>query len=136
MPAPKLVHIIDGKRWLRVAHAAKLLRATSARVREWMGDGTLEWRQLKTNSTNFVVAERDVAALALALVTAKQEAARDAPAKKVRSVVRRRGPASYMYKPPSPDDPVPRGPGVFDRTWDPSPGPEAPARVRRKTDDA
>ena len=51
---------IDGKTWIGIARAAKLLRTNGLGVRRLMGEGRLECRQTRQNSRIFVVAYDDV----------------------------------------------------------------------------
>ncbi|MFD2578826.1 hypothetical protein ACFSTD_09955 [Novosphingobium colocasiae] len=53
-------YTIDGQRWLRIGAATTLLGTNGATIKKWMGDGTLEWRQLRDNSPTLLVSERDV----------------------------------------------------------------------------
>lgn len=47
----------DGKAHYSVADAARLLRTNAQKVRELMGDGTLEWNQTRVNGRLIVEAE-------------------------------------------------------------------------------
>src|SRR3546814_18187178 len=49
---------IEGRGWLIASRAAALLGTNAAGIRKLMGDGTLEWRQARTNSSVLVVDER------------------------------------------------------------------------------
>ena len=51
---------IDGRRWLSISRAAKLLGTNAQGIRKLMGEGALEWRQTRANSRTFVVDERAV----------------------------------------------------------------------------
>src|SRR3546814_16571173 len=51
---------IEGRGWLIASRAAALLGTNAAGIRKLMGDGTLEWRQARTNSSVLVVDERQV----------------------------------------------------------------------------
>jgi hypothetical protein len=56
----KSSYVLAGQRWLSIARAAELLRGGTAAVRNLMADGSLEWRQSRSNSTRLVVLERQV----------------------------------------------------------------------------
>ena len=51
----KIIH--EGRAWYTVPGAARLLHTTTARVREVMGQGQVEWRQLKTDGKLLVSVE-------------------------------------------------------------------------------
>lgn len=53
-------YVIEGRRWLPIARAAKLLRTNAQAIRRLMGEGRLDWRQTRANSTKFAVAEDEV----------------------------------------------------------------------------
>lgn len=60
---PKDRYSIDGRTWLSISHAAKLLGTNAQGVRKLMGEGKLDWRQTRANSRTFVVDEQAVIAL-------------------------------------------------------------------------
>ena len=60
---PKDRYELDGRTWLSIARTAKRLGTNAQGVRKLMGDGTLEWRQSRANSTRLVVAAQAVMAL-------------------------------------------------------------------------
>jgi hypothetical protein len=60
---PKLRYEIDGRYWIAISRAAKLLGTNAQGVRKLMGEGTLEWRQTRANSRTFVVDEAGVMTL-------------------------------------------------------------------------
>ncbi|WP_395612111.1 hypothetical protein [Allosphingosinicella sp.] len=62
---PKLSYEIDGRRWIPISRAAKLLGTSTEGVRRMMGDGTLDWRQPRVNARRFVVDEEMVNQLRL-----------------------------------------------------------------------
>ena len=51
---------IEGRRWLSIARAAKLLGTNAQGVRKLMGSGALDWCQSRANSTRLVVDEAGV----------------------------------------------------------------------------
>ena len=51
---------IEGRRWLSISRAAKLLGTNAQGIRKLMGDGTLDWIQTRASSTKLVVDERAV----------------------------------------------------------------------------
>jgi hypothetical protein len=51
----KIAH--DGRAWYTVPGAARLLHTTTARVREIMGQGYVDWMQLKTGGKLLVSVE-------------------------------------------------------------------------------
>ena len=48
---------IEGQGWFTISRAAKLLGTNALGLRKLMGEGLLEWRQVRTDSKTFVVAE-------------------------------------------------------------------------------
>ena len=48
--------VIEGKAYYSVAATARLLATTTAKVREKMGSGELEWTQIRTNGRLFISA--------------------------------------------------------------------------------
>ena len=60
MTAPKKI-IHEGRVYYAVGVAAKELRTTAAKVREWMGSGELQWIQRRANGRLLVSAESLVA---------------------------------------------------------------------------
>ena len=58
---------IDGKRWMKVGEAARLLKTNAVGIRTMMGDGRLDWRQTRANSRTFVVDESAVLAMVKAM---------------------------------------------------------------------
>lgn len=53
-------YTIEGKTWIGIARAAKLLRTNAMGIRKLMGEGKLECRQTRVNSRTFVVLFEDV----------------------------------------------------------------------------
>jgi hypothetical protein len=53
-------YVIEGKTWVSLARAAKLLRTNAVGVRKIIGEGQLDCRQTRVNSRLFVVAFDDV----------------------------------------------------------------------------
>lgn len=51
----KIIH--EGRVWCTVPAAARLLHTTTARVREVMGQGQVEWIQLKTDGKLLISVE-------------------------------------------------------------------------------
>jgi hypothetical protein len=118
--ARKPVYLVEGRRWMPEARARQLIGTSPAGMKRLMGDGSLEWIQ-NPRGLALLVLEADVLRLreergiamketglrgAAALKTAQQRKA------SMRAVA---APGERLY-------PL-RGPGVFDRTWDPSPQP-------------
>jgi hypothetical protein len=60
---PKDRYDIEGRAWLPISHAAKLLGTNAQGIRKLMGEGTLDWRQTRANSRTLVVDEHGVLAL-------------------------------------------------------------------------
>lgn len=60
---PKDRYEIEGRTWLPISRAAKLLGTNAQGVRKLMGDGSLDWRQPRANSRTMVVDEQAVMAL-------------------------------------------------------------------------
>lgn len=60
---PKDRYEIEGRTWLPISRAAKLLGTNAHGVRKLMGEGTLDWRQTRANSRTFVVEEQGLRAL-------------------------------------------------------------------------
>jgi hypothetical protein len=54
---------IEGRSWLTIVRTAKLLGTNAQGVRKLMGEGVLEWRQTRANSSRLVVDEQAVMAL-------------------------------------------------------------------------
>jgi hypothetical protein len=52
MPRPRTVR--DGKTYHTVGAAAKLLRTNTMKVKQLMGDGTLEWSNLRVNGPLYI----------------------------------------------------------------------------------
>ena len=46
----KPAKIIDGRRWISISRAAKLLGTNAQGVRKMMGDGRLDWHQPRANA--------------------------------------------------------------------------------------
>ena len=63
----KILH--DGSAYYSVGDAAKYLGTTAVKIRQMMGDGSLQWAQLRTNGRLLITAES----------LAKKKAALDAP---------------------------------------------------------
>ena len=55
--------MVEGRTWLPISRAAKLLGTNAQGVRKLMADGSLDWRQTRANSCTFVVDEKRVVAL-------------------------------------------------------------------------
>ena len=118
MPSAKLRYVIDGQAWLRISEAARLLGSTPQTIRKWMGNGTLEWRQLRMNSKTLLVEEASVLRLRSERAPRLVEARRTA-ADPLRTAAERR--TSQLHVPPAP--------GVLSAvasvrapiSWDPSP---------------
>lgn len=53
-------YTIEGKTWVSIARAAKLLRTNAVGIRKLMGEGKLDCRQTRLNSRTFVVLFDDV----------------------------------------------------------------------------
>ena len=51
---------LEGRIWIPISRAAKLLGTNAQGVRKLMSDGTLDWRQSRANSRTFLVEERGV----------------------------------------------------------------------------
>jgi hypothetical protein len=60
---PKDRYELEGRTWIPISRAAKLLGTNAQGVRKLMGDGTLDWRQSRANSRTFLVEERGVMTL-------------------------------------------------------------------------
>ena len=104
MPKARQRYEIDGTGWLIVGYAARLLGTSAAGVRKLMGDGTLDWRQVRPNSKILVVDERRVFDLRHQRQRWKKEGA-------------------FKIEPRRRSAGTSRRLGILDRTWDPSPGP-------------
>jgi hypothetical protein len=126
--ALKPFYVLDGQRWLPIARAAALLGTNPATVKRWMGDGTLEWRQLRTNSKSLLASERDVLRL-----RGERKVVQRETEKRVTSATRSAAQAgrSQLYRAPASAG----RPGfdVFTRTWDPAMQP-LPVSGRDKPD--
>lgn len=125
MPA-KSHYTIDGQRWLRIGAAIALLGTNGATIKKWMGDGTLEWRQLRDNSLTLLVSERDVLRL-----RATRDVASKETAKRAATATRSVDDAGRSMRQVAPS--ASHGSGVFTRTWDPAPLP-LPISGRAKPD--
>ncbi len=55
MPRPKIIR--DGKTYHTVGAAAKLLRTNTMKVKQLMGDGSLEWSNLRMNGPLYISEE-------------------------------------------------------------------------------
>ncbi len=119
-------YTIDGQRWLRIGAATTLLGTNGATIKKWMGDGTLEWRQLRDNSPTLLVSERDVLHL-----RANRDVARKETAKRAAAATRSADETGRSMRRTAP--PSGYGSGVFTRTWDPAPLP-LPISGRDKPD--
>ena len=60
---PKDRYEMEGRTWLPISRAAKLLGTNAQGIRKLMADSTLEWRQSRANSRTLVVDELAVMAL-------------------------------------------------------------------------
>src|SRR5438128_135752 len=78
MSSAKPRYIIDGAAWLRIPEAARLLGSTPQTVKAWMGDGTLDWCQLRMNSKTLLVEEAGVLRLRAERGQPMKEVRRDA----------------------------------------------------------
>ncbi len=94
-----------------LTRAATLLGTNTAKIKQMMGDGTLEWAQVP-RGTSLLVAEDDVMKLALERQVGIKSAAKRAKAGT--RTARERG-ISMLSNPGPPPT------GIFQRTWDPSP---------------
>jgi hypothetical protein len=52
MARPKVIHA--GKTYYTVGAAAKLLRTNTVKIKELMGDGSLEWSNLRVNGPLYI----------------------------------------------------------------------------------
>jgi hypothetical protein len=52
MPRPRIIR--DGKTYHTVGAAAKLLRTNTMKIKQLMGDGTLEWSNLRVNGPLYI----------------------------------------------------------------------------------
>lgn len=68
---PKDHYELEGRVWLPISRAAKLLGTNAQGVRKLMADGTLEWRQTRANSRTLVVDQQGVLTLRKARPTPK-----------------------------------------------------------------
>jgi len=117
MAPPKPFHVIDGKRWIRISRAASLMGTSAAKIREMMGGGQLDWQQLRSGSTTFLVDEEAVLLHCQAGRTELKAAAKRAKSNLPTARQRR---TSQLDVPP---ESALRSSDIFVRTWDPSPGP-------------
>lgn len=115
----KPVYLVEGRRWLPQARARALLAASAATVKRMMGDGSLEWIK-SPRGLALLVLEADVLRLRQERGAAASEAARRASAPLRTASQRKR---SMRQVAAAPAGAGPRGPGVFERTWDPAPLP-------------
>lgn len=111
--AQKDRYVLDGEGWLRIGLAARLAGTNGAGIRARMADGSMGWRQLCPGSPTMLVREADVQALRIARAQFRREGAFKPPPRP---------------RAPKPAPPRARGPGLWDRTWDPAPGPRTPQR--------
>jgi hypothetical protein len=90
---PKDRYEIEGRTWLPIARAAKLLGTNAQGIRRLMSEGTIEWRQTRANSRTFVVDEARVTALRLERPAPKLKRSPDPLARPARSepIRRQRG---------------------------------------------
>ena len=58
---------IEGRRWIKISEAARILKTNAVGIRKMMGDGRLDWRQTRANSRIFVVEESKVVELLKAM---------------------------------------------------------------------
>ncbi len=73
MSKTRMVH--QGIAYHSVGGAAKILKTSAAEIKKLMGDGTLEWCNLRTNG-RLVVTEASLIKLRLSRLSAKKAAAR------------------------------------------------------------
>ena len=59
----KTTYEIDGKSWIKISDAARLLKTNAIGIRKLMGDGRLEWHQSRANSRTLVVDRNAVIAM-------------------------------------------------------------------------
>lgn len=118
--ARKPLYLVDGRRWMPEARARQLIGTSAAGLKRLMGDGSLEWIQ-NPRGLALLVLEDDVLRLRTERGTAaKQVAARSAAA--VKTAAQRKASMRVIAAPGERHYPL-RGPGVFERTGDPSPIP-------------
>ncbi len=55
MPRPRIIR--DGKTYHTVGATAKLLRTNTMKVKQLMGDGSLEWSNLRVNGPLYISEE-------------------------------------------------------------------------------
>lgn len=118
--ARKPVYLVEGRRWMPEARARKLLATNAVTMKRLMGDGSLEWLQ-NPRGLALLVLEGDVLRLREERGVAAKEVARRADAP-LRTADQRKASMRLVAAPTERLYPL-RGPGVFDRTWDPSPWP-------------
>lgn len=117
--ALKPVYRFDGKRWMPIGRAAKLIGTNTATVKRMMGDGRLEWSQ-NPNGLALLVEESGVLALRQQRDTGLAEVRKRAAA--TLTTADRRGTSMAATEPPRRSAVSGGGGlGVFDKSWDPTP---------------
>lgn len=117
--ALKPVYSFDGKRWMPIGRAAKLIGTNTATVKRMMGDGRLEWSQ-NPNGLALLVEETGVLALRQERGTGLAEVRKRAAA--TLTTADQRG--TSMAATAAPRRSAVSGGGglgVFDKSWDPAP---------------
>lgn len=99
---PKDRYELDGRTWLSIARAAKLLGTNAQGVRKLIGEGKLEWRQTRANSSRLMVEEQAIMKL-----------------RRERPLIRLKRSPDPLARPerdpfPPSSGPVARGGGMFD----------------------
>jgi hypothetical protein len=115
----KPVYTVDGRSWMPIGRAAKLIGTNTATVKRMMGDGRLEWRQ-NPNGLALLVEETGVLALRRERGTGLAEVRKRAAATLTTADQRgtsMAGTAASRRSAVSGDG----GLGVFDKSWDPAP---------------
>ncbi len=116
--ALKPVYPFDGKRWMPIGRAAKLIGTNTATVKRMMGDGRLEWSQNPRGLT-LLVEESGVLALRRERGTGLAEVRKRAAA--TLTTADQRGTSMAATAAPRRSAVSGGGPGVFDKSWDPTP---------------
>lgn len=117
--ALKPVYTFDGKRWMPIGRAAKLIGTNTATVKRMMGDGRLEWSQNPRGLT-LLVEETGVLALRRERGTGLAEVRKRAAATLTTADQRGTSMAATVERARRPAVSG-GGPGVFDKSWDPTP---------------